>query len=238
MKAATMTGPLTLSPDLSLRSALLGQEQQPLLIADDCLAEPDRVLAIAARAQFARHGPHYPGIRAPVPQGAAMDLVAPLAEQLAKTFRLAGPPVFAECYLSLVTTPAQDLQPIQRLPHFDGVEPDRLAVLLYLDRAECGGTAFYRQRVTGFETVNTDRFARFERCLAAGAAQHGMPPSDYIRGDTPLYEQVTRVAGRFNRMVIYRGNSLHCADLAPDFQPSADPLRGRLTLNLFLRAGK
>ena len=233
-----MTGPLTLAPDPAPRCELIGREQHPLLILDHCLADPDHVLDIAAQAQFARHGPYYPGIRAPVPQGAALDLITPLSAQLEQAFALPAPPQFDECYLSLVTTPAQDLQPIQRLPHFDGLEPDRLAVLLYLDRAERGGTAFYRQRATGFETVDADRFAQFEQSLAAAAAQHGMPPCDYIRGDTPLYEQLFRVAGRFNRMVIYRGNSLHCADLAADFQPLVDPLRGRLTLNLFLRARK
>jgi hypothetical protein len=134
-----------------------------------------------------------------------------------------------------VTTPARALQPIQCLPHFDELEPDRLAFLLYLDRAERGGTAFYRQRGTGFETVNAARFVDFQASLERGIAQHGLPPSDYIRGDTALYEQIGKVRGTFNRAVVYRGNSLHCADLPADFEPQADPLCGRITLNLFLR---
>jgi hypothetical protein len=230
-----MAGPLTISPERRDRVQLLGHERQPLLILDDCLADPAGVLAIAARATFAKNGPHYPGIRAAVPQAAAAALIEPLGKLLAGTFDLAKPPEFAECYLSLVTTPAQALQPIQRLPHFDGLEPDRLAFLLYLDRAERGGTAFYRQRGTGFETVDAARFAEFQSSLERGIAQHGLPPSDYIRGDTGLYEQVGKVCGRFNRAVAYRGNSLHCADLPAGFEPQADPLSGRLTLNLFLR---
>ena len=134
-----------------------------------------------------------------------------------------------------MTTPARALQPIQRLPHFDGLERNRLAVLLYLDPAERGGTAFYRQRGTGFETVDSTRFAAFQTELESGIAQHGLPPSDYIRGDTALYEQVGTVSGKFNRAVVYHGNSLHCADLPADFEPPVDPLAGRLTLNLFLR---
>lgn len=231
-----MTGPLMLSSGLTPRVESIGRERQPLLILDDCLADPVAVLAIAARASFARHGPHYPGQRAPVPRGAAAALIDPLAELLVQTFGLSGPPEFDECYLSLVTTPALDLQPIQRLPHFDGLEPDRLAFLLYLDRAERGGTAFYRQRGTGFETVDAARFGEFQSSLERDIARHGLPDSDYVRGDTGLFERVGRVTGKFNRAVIYRGNSLHCADLPQDFQPLADPLRGRLTLNLFLRA--
>ena len=45
-----------------------------------------------------------------------------------------------------MTVQAVDLKPIQRFPHFDGVEASRLAVLLYLDQGETTGTAFYRQR--------------------------------------------------------------------------------------------
>ena len=61
-----------------------------------------------------------------------------------------------------------------------------------------------------------------------------MPEAAYIAGDTPLFEQVHSVSGRYNRLIAYRGNTLHCAHLAPSFVPVADAARGRLTLNLFL----
>jgi Family of unknown function (DUF6445) len=231
-----MTAPLTLSTDPAIRTDHIGRERQPLLFIDGCLASPDAVLAIAARANFGQCGPHYPGVRAPVPKAACEVLIAPLAALLVETFGLDCPPEYDECFLSLVTTPAQSLQPIQRLPHFDGLEPDRLAFLLYLDRTERGGTAFYRQRGTGFETIDAGRFDAFRTNLERDTAQYGIPTSDYIRGDTELYEQIGKVSGRFNRAIVYHGNSLHCADLAAGFEPLADPLSGRLTLNLFLRA--
>lgn len=231
-----MAQPLALSPARSVRIEQVGAERHPLLIIDDCLADPAAVRAIAARAPFAPIGPHYPGLRSPVPQAAVAPLLDPLADLLAETFALPARPVYDECYLSIVTLAAGALAPIQRLPHFDGVEADRLAVLLYLDPDARGGTAFYRQRSTGFETVDRERFAPFRTSLEAGIARHGIPGADYIRGDTPLYERIGAVAGAFNRAVAYRGNSLHCADLAADFVPAADPLTGRLTLNLFLRA--
>jgi hypothetical protein len=230
-----MTSPLKLRPNPSIIKYQIGDEQQPLLTIDDCLADPAAVLSIAARATFSRHGPHYPGIRSPVPQQACIELIAPLANEIMRAFCLKRPPLFQECYLSLVTTAPQDLQPIQRLPHFDGVEPERLAFLLYLDRGETGGTAFYKQRQTGFETVDAARFAAFESALARDIALHGLPKNGYINGDTALYQQVGKISGLFNRAVIYRGNSLHCADLGADFVPDADPQTGRLTFNLFLR---
>jgi hypothetical protein len=233
-----MAAPLTLGTQSKIRVETIGRERQPLLIIDDFLANPEAVRDIAAQSPFAQHGPHYPGIRAPVPRGACDVLIDPLRPLLVQTFNLPCPPEYHECYLSLVTTSPQDLQPIQRLPHFDGLQPDRLALLLYLDHSERGGTAFYRQRSTGFETVDAGRYAAFKNGLKGDTAHHGIPPSDYIRGDTEIYEQVSTVSGLFNRAVVYHGNSLHCANLPADFVAISDPLAGRLTLNLFLHASR
>jgi Family of unknown function (DUF6445) len=230
-----MADPLALAQETCARTEYLGNEAQPLVVFDQFLADPGAVLDIAARAPFAPIGPHYPGVRSPVPAAALATMIAALQVRLVADFGLSSPPHFHECYLSLVTLGAADLQPIQRLPHFDGVERDSLALLLYLDRAETGGTAFYRHRSTGFESVDAGRLDRFTLALAQDAALHGVPQEDYIRSDTPIYERTAAIAGRFNRAVVYRGNTLHCADLPAGFNPSSDPQSGRLTLNLFLR---
>lgn len=163
-----------------------------------------------------------------------MPLVMPLLGEMERLFALSRPPRFRECYLSLVTQAPGDLAPIQRLPHFDGLERERLAVLLYLDAAERGGTAFYRQRATGFESVDDKRFDRYRSELQAGVDKFGMPASGYISGDTELFERVHAEKDTFNSMVVYRSNTLHCAQLDSGFLPDPDPRSGRLTLNLFL----
>jgi hypothetical protein len=231
-----MPGPLALSPAARVTETRFGAERQVLLTVDDALPDPAAVVAIAAQHRYRSIGPFYPGLRAGVSPGIAMELVAPLLDELAEAFGLAATPVYFECYLSLITAAPGSLAPIQRLPHFDGVEADRIAVLLYLDAAEQGGTAFYRQRSTGFESVDAARYEPYRVALANGVAEYGPPPPQYISGDTPLFECVHTVEGRFNRMIAYRGNTLHCAALDADFTPSPDPGKGRLTLNLFLRA--
>lgn len=135
---------------------------------------------------------------------------------------------------SIVTTRPAELTPIQRLPHFDGLEPERIALLHYLGGPEQGGTAFYRHRRTGFETITTARHAEYDAMLHRDVAQHGLPPPAYITGDTPFYWCIARFAARPNRALIYRGHLLHCADLpaALDFTP--DPRAARLTVNTFL----
>lgn len=206
-----------------------------MLAIGSALADPQLVVAIAARHRFGRHGEFYPGLRAPVSQAIAMPLVEPLLDRMRETFGLAARPRFSECYLSVVTQPATTLAPIQRLPHFDGVEPERLAVLLYLDRDERGGTAFYRQRATGYESVDAERFESYRSSLEVEIERHGLPDTGYISGDTAVFAQTHAQPGTFNSMIVYRGNTLHCADFRPDFVPDPAPETGRLTLNLFLR---
>ncbi len=231
-----MPGPLALSPVAKIEATTFGTERQPILMVENALPDPDAVIAIATRHSYRPIGPFYPGIRAAVSEAVAMELVAPLTGALVETFGLTVPPRYFECYLSVVTAAPGELAPIQRLPHFDGVEPDRIAVLLYLDHAERGGTAFYSQRATGFESVDAERYETYRAALDKGVAECGIPPAAYIAGDTELFEQVHLVEGRFNRMIAYRGNTLHCAALSPGFAPVADPALGRLTINLFLRA--
>lgn len=229
-----MTAGALLNPGAKIRIARHGREAQPVIVIDDLLAEPEGWRAAAARARYGRIGPHYPGLRAVVPAQAAAALREGPAALIGETFGLDPVPPVLETYFSIVTAPPEALAPIQRLPHFDGLEPERIAILIFLSGAELGGTAFYRQRSTGFETVDSERFPAFEAALKAGVAEHGLPPPAYIAGDTPLYEQFARYEARANRCLIYRGHSLHCAAIPPGLSLPPDPVRGRLSINSFL----
>ncbi|WP_457353655.1 DUF6445 family protein [Sphingomonas sp. UYP23] len=211
-----------------------GKEGRPLLVIDDFWADPAMLREDAAALRMGPIGPHYPGVRVEVPARLAETMRRKIAPMLAEHFGFDPAPGVSEAYYSLVTTPPTALAPIQRLPHFDGVEPRRIAVLLFLGHGAQGGTAFYRQRETGFESVDAERLARFTATLEDDVRLHGMPEPSYISGDTPLYEQIALQSGAYNRALVYPGNTLHCAYLPPEVALSADPLAGRLTLNLFL----
>ena len=223
-----------INPRARIRVARQGVEAQPVIAIDDLLAAPERWRDLAARARYGRIGPHYPGLRAIVPAEAAEALRGALADLIGETFGLAPVPPLLETYFSIVATPPEALAPIQRLPHFDGLEPERIAILIFLSGPEQGGTAFYRQRSTGFETVDAARFPAFEAALQAGVAEHGLPPAAYIGGDTPLYEEIARYEARPNRALVYRGHTLHCAAIPAGIPLPADPALGRLTVNSFL----
>jgi hypothetical protein len=222
------------NPDAKIEVVRHGREQQPVILIDDMLAEPGKWRAEAERAHYERIGPYYPGLRAFVAEGAATRMRDELYGLIGQTFGLDPVPPVLECYYSVVTTPPEALAPIQRLPHVDGLEPDRIAILIYLSGAETGGTAFYRQRATGFETLDAERYPEFEAALRAGIAEHGMPPPAYIAEDTPLYEKIASYEARPNRAIIYRSRALHCAEIAPGTLLPARAASGRLTINSFL----
>ncbi|MFM9827490.1 MAG: DUF6445 family protein [Sphingomonas sp.] len=210
-----------------------GREREPVVIIDQFTEHPARWIDDAAARSFAAIGPHYPGLRAPTPH----TMLAPLLGALAPIARdVFGTPTLAlvEAYYSLVTTPPTALSPIQRLPHFDGLARDRLALLHYLSTDERSGTAFYRHRRSGFETVDSARYPTYDAMLQADVRAHGLPGPAYIAGDTAMFEQVAVHAGRFNRAILYRSCTLHCAVIPPDITLAADARAGRLTVNTFL----
>jgi hypothetical protein len=212
-----------------------GREQQPVIVIDDYLDDPTAMVSIAANGpEFSQMGPYYPGIRAVFPDEQLPTLLAPLSPIFAHYFGYERAAGLRECSFSLVTTPPSDLMPIQRLPHFDSLEYGRVAALLFLGQGDNGGTAFYRQRSTGFETIDAGRFAQFEEALTQDVAKHGLPPSQYVGDDSPLYETIAVHEGRFNRMLVYASATLHSGRLPPNFSFETDPRKGRLTVNAFL----
>lgn len=218
--------------DWSVRVERHGAEAQPVVVIDG-FADARRFVDDAAFLAFRPIGPHYPGVRAPVAMPMLRDLLDRLAPIAAEVFAAHALEV-VDAFYSLVTTPAAELAPIQRLPHFDEVAPTRLALLHFLSRDESSGTAFYRHRSTGYEAIDAARLSAYRAALDGDLVRHGLPEPGYIGGDTPIFEQVAAYEGRFNRALLYRSNTLHCALIPPDMALVDDPERGRLTVNTFL----
>ena len=227
-----------LNPKLTVARAQLGIERQPVVIVDDVLRDPAAMIDFAAQqvefvpAWTAAGG--YPGVRAPAPVDYASMLVRALSPMIEDVFLLgAAKPARVDCYLSIVTTLPDQLTPLQRIPHIDTVDPLRIAILHYLCDERFGSTAFFRHRATGFETISAARETTYlqarDRELAAAE-----PPAGYIRADSPNYEQIEAVQCRYNRVVIYRSQLLHCGVIPPCMTFSNDPKLGRLTANVFV----
>ena len=218
----------------TIRIEHIGREEQPVIVIDDFVPAPERLRAAAETLEYQVMGRHYPGLRAEVAADEVDAYLAPIQTLITETFGFREPARVISAGYSIVTTRPADLTPIQRLPHFDGLEAERVALLHYLNGQEQGGTAFYRHRSTGFETISAECHAAYDAALHREVAEHGLPDPAYISGDTALYERIARFEAKPNRALIYRGHLLHCADLPEGLDFTPDPKRARLTVNTFL----
>jgi Family of unknown function (DUF6445) len=225
---------LTLHPQIQIQRLSIGREQAPLLVIDNFVAQPDELVQLAAQKHYGPHVRFYPGIRAHAPLSYQDLLATELHSLVIECFGLPERPIrFSMCHFSLVTTPPDKLAAIQRIPHIDSTESDGLAAVHYLFKKNLGGTAFYRHRKTGYEYIDESRKLTYFRSLEAENDGPNMPEAEYINGDTPLFEQIGKQEGTFNRILIYRRNSLHSGCIGKDFVPDANPLTGRLSINSF-----
>jgi hypothetical protein len=223
------------SPNISVRR--VGDEGEPVMVVDGVMRAPTALVDYAAGETFATPpgGENfYPGLLAPAPLEYVGALCRALAPAIIEAFELEDVTLAgATCNYSLVTLPPERLNTAQRLPHVDTEDPLQFAVLHYLCDAPFGGTAFYRHRATGFETLRPERVARYKAVLAEELGASPPPPA-YINGDTAQHERIGEVAAKFDRVAVYRSRLLHSGLIAPDAPLSGDPRNGRLTANVFL----
>ena len=218
-----------------LRSERFSAGNHLLVSADDVLAAPDEAILQASLQKFAKITPQYPGVRAPLDPAVCRVWLTQLAPLLDRMFGPYGRPWEMQAWFSLVTTPPHALAPIQCLPHVDGTDPTQIAMMLYLSRAQHGGTAFFRHRSTGLEALTANDYPRYAAALQADVARTGLPAPAYTTEGAPHFERVHSVPGHFNSAVFYRGNILHSGVIDNAAPLSADPREGRLTINAFFR---
>lgn len=225
-------------PKIRIEKRAFGREQATLLVIDNFVTEPDRLVKKAATAQFSAGGRFYPGIRAKAPPSYEHFLATRLQPLLAEHFNFTGSTLrLSMCHFSLVTTLAAELAPMQRIPHVDSLAREGFATVHYLFKGNLGGTAFYRHRATGFESLDEVRGPEYFNMLKSESAGPNSPGLQYINGDTPLFERIAHAEGVFNRMLVYRRNSLHSGSIDGSFVPDTDPRTGRLSINSFIDPG-
>lgn len=220
-----------IKPDIVARR--IGAEGQPIAIVDGFHPDPDSLRAAALAAVFEPGRHHYPGIRAALPGDYFARVRAALAPVLREVLGAANGVELLDASFSIVTTPPDELAVEQRLPHVDAVRPGRIALVHYLSEGE--GTAFFRHRATGFETIDAARSPGYLATLSA-ELRADPPAAAYPFGDTALFERIAHVEARANRAVIYRSALLHSGAISPDAVLDADPATGRLTITAFLAA--
>jgi hypothetical protein len=221
------------NPNLTISTRTIGRESQFLIALDDFAPDPDALRAAAIAAVFEPGRHHYPGIRAPLPPAYLRDQLPVIAEALGEAFGRAVQVEVIDASFSIVTTPPAQLTVPQRLPHVDAFGAERIALIHYLS-PNSDGTAFFRHRSTGFETVDERRAPIYRGQLEAELRHGGPPPARYVGGDDLLFERHTLAEARYNRAYLYPGILLHSGAIASDAMLSPDPAEGRLTVTGFL----
>jgi len=220
------------NPSRQVQVLRIGRDRLPVIIIDSFTLDPAPLIVRASEAVFIDAGSVYPGVRAPAPKDYVDALLAATSRLIEEAF---GAPPAADldlCAFSMVTTLPAELRPIQRIPHFDGPDEDRIAFLHYLCTPHQGGTSFYRHRPTDLERVTRSRVEGYRATVLADLKTESSARA-YVADDSRFFERIHTVEAAFNRLVIYKGNALHSGDISGRTILSEDPRKGRLTINGF-----
>lgn len=215
----------------------VGQEKTSVFILDNFLENLTvSLLKNIEEVDFNEAPTYYPGIRAKLPQQYIFSVVQAVAPLMQKIYSI---PIeykveYFDSYYSLVTHAANDLSVEQQIPHFDGTDQYRFALLHYLNASEHGGTAFYRHNPTGIERVNEANAEHYLASVGHYFSQNGSPNGHYIDSSNQQFTKVGEIPYLQNRMAIYPGNFLHSGTIVPEKDIDPNPLTGRLTANIFI----
>jgi hypothetical protein len=224
-----------LCEDSNIECFRAGNEQQEILVVDNFLKA---TLALKEQAiledNFAHADSFYPGVRMQVPQEYTIAIVKTLGFFIEKFFHLEVRKIkSAVSKFSIVTTRPDELDLLQRIPHFDSPSRKGLAVVHYLQSIPSMGTALYRHKPTGFEYVDEQRYSNYMAQIQERFPTEDKYPEGYINGSTDQFEEIASVDAIFNRLLMYRGTSLHSGKIGKDYNFDPSPATGRLTLTSF-----
>ncbi|RYE52928.1 MAG: hypothetical protein EOP48_15430 [Sphingobacteriales bacterium] len=224
-----------LHPSFYYNAYLVGREKTPLLVIDNFMAQAELLVEYCAEVgRLEKIDTYYPGVRMQSPEVYVHALHHYLGDILEKVFELPlGEIQGSRALFSMVTTPPELLSPKQRLPHIDSFEIGDLACVHYLCSAQMGGTAMYRHKSTGYETINSSQIDHYNDVLINEGALQSDDVS-YMHGANQYFDQIADVGAIFNRLIIYPSNILHSGSINPDCILDTNPRKGRLTLNTFI----
>jgi hypothetical protein len=224
------------SANTRIETLQLGRERQPLLKIDDCMAGVDELRQRAITANnFAKADTHYPGVRMLIDPMYSLAIAKVYKQYIENFFGLNVQKIkkIVSAY-SIVTLPPQQLNILQRIPHFDAPTQNSLAMVHYLCNASTSGTCFYRHRETGYEFINSERREGYVKTIEQQFSEPAVRPSGYICGDTAEYEVIASFEAVYNRLIMYRGSSLHSGLITPAYNFDPSPETGRLTIASFI----
>ncbi len=215
----------------------VGQEKTPIFILDNFLENlSESLLKDVEKLEFDQATTYYPGIRAKLPEEYILAVAQALVPVMQKIYAIPEnyKIEFYDSYYSLVTLNPADLMVEQQIPHFDGADKYRFALLHYINPNPHGGTAFYRHNKTGMERIYEEQADTFLSSVSQYFSEHTGQESKYIDSSNTQFTKIGEIPYVQNRMAIYPGNLLHSGVINPDVDVDPSPVSGRLTANIFI----
>lgn len=226
---------MKIAKNMAVNKFHVGNESVPVLVADNALDDPNLLRDMAASVEYSGNSGFFPGVRALAPADYQRVLLSLIKDEgIGHFYEGERKLSLSMCHFSLVTKRPEELNMLQRIPHFDSLDSFGLASVHYLFLGKYGGTAFYRHRRTGYERIDEKRSKTYFQSLESENGGPNMPGAQYINGDTPLFEQIEKCGGMYNRIVIYPRNLLHSGCIEAGFIPDNNPRTGRLSINSFI----
>ncbi|MEP6342775.1 MAG: DUF6445 family protein [Maricaulaceae bacterium] len=213
-----------------------GSEQEPVIVIDNYTESIERLKRRAYRAKYKVGQAFYPGIQAHEDPNYLGVRGEELTELMSNIFGVTGKIELESCNYSLVCRPRDKLAMAQCLPHYDAHDPSLFAIVHYIQAPENSGTAFYKHKRTGFETITEDRTDIYNRALQDDLADYGPPARDYFYDTNESYEMIGEIKAQPDQLIIYRGYTLHSGCIPSAVELTTNPLKARITLNSFLWA--
>lgn len=213
------------------------------LVVDNALEEPEAWArwTVDNQRHFAPSTSSYPGLEIALAEEATARFADFMSLHVRQ--RLGGRRTLGTaCRLSMVTLAPEALSPRQWQCHRDdqGLPEGEcvVAAVLYLFHDEAlGGTRFYRPRRDAAALRRMTEDASTLDAVAFAARYPEVAPG-YPGAGNAWFEHVLTVPPRWNRAIFYDGGIFHSGDVHNPARMVADPARGRLTMNAFMRCRK
>lgn len=231
-----MTPPLfTPHPDIAVRVDTIGRDRAPVLVVDNFAADTAQLVHMAEIAfeRQCRQRDGFPGIVASAPESYARSAVAFLMPFLQKAFGLPSRIRRGGCDFQITSLGHDQLTDRQKIPHIDVPDLHTLASVHFLCGPPYLGTAFYRHRSTGFETISPERAETYLRAVEREIKLS--PPQGNTDGDSEGFECIASYPAKLNSLIFFSAARLHSGLMDPLTPLTTRPAEGRLTLNMFLQ---
>ena len=214
---------LELNPQAAIRREQISANDF-CVVVDDFLKEPNALVEYASRhpGEFSHPNVGYPGVQIRVNDDAMTEIFRFVRSRMSRLFGFMRGRIGIRSLLSLLTSPAGQLSPMQRICHIDpnaDAGCAKFAALVYLFGDErLGGTSFYRWRNEelvweGCRSLLRRDASQGEHFLKQHFATFREPPR-YMTESNDVAELLYTVPARFNRFVFYSGDTPHTGAIA------------------------